>query len=81
MGGIAWLDVLCSTYKYAYSNIYASYSNVPTYSWTVEVMTLRWVTILVQITRIGADGPEALDNCYTRRNCAKVQPQQMVERL
>ncbi|MDX1683872.1 MAG: fibronectin type III domain-containing protein [Saprospiraceae bacterium] len=39
IGGIAWLDVLCSSYGYAYSNIHSTYNNVPTYSWTVEVMT------------------------------------------
>jgi len=39
MGGIAWVDALCSSYKYAYSQILASYSNVPTYSWSVECMT------------------------------------------
>ncbi|WP_118976672.1 M12 family metallo-peptidase [Taibaiella koreensis] len=39
MGGIAWVDALCSSYRYAYSQILASYSNVPTYSWSVECMT------------------------------------------
>jgi hypothetical protein len=39
-GGIAWLDVLCNkAYSYAYSYIYQSYSNFPTYSWTVNVIT------------------------------------------
>ena len=39
IGGIAWVNSLCSAFKYAYSNIYSTYSNVPVYSWTVEVMT------------------------------------------
>lgn len=39
LGGIAYVDVLCSSYNVAYSDISASYNNVPTYSWTVEVMT------------------------------------------
>jgi Metallo-peptidase family M12/Secretion system C-terminal sorting domain/Fibronectin type III domain len=40
LGGIAYLDVLCqSAYNRAYSDITGSYSNVPTYSWTIEVMT------------------------------------------
>jgi hypothetical protein len=39
LGGIAYVDVLCSTYNYAFSDITSSYSNVPTYSWTVEVFT------------------------------------------
>ncbi len=39
-GGVAWLDVLCnSSYNYAYSYVYASYSQFPTYSWTIEVIT------------------------------------------
>ena len=45
-GGLAWVDVLCATYDatsgygpYAYSNIDNTYSNFPTYSWTVMVVT------------------------------------------
>lgn len=39
-GGLAYVDVLCdNAYKYAYSNISSSYNNVPTYSWSVEVIT------------------------------------------
>lgn len=39
-GGVAYLDVLCEGYYgVGYSGIQASYSNVPTYSWTVEVLT------------------------------------------
>lgn len=40
-GGIAWLNTLCSStsYRMAYSMIYNSFSNVPTYSWSVEVVT------------------------------------------
>ena len=39
IGGVAWLNGLCSSYKYGYSNIHASYQNVPIYSWNVEVIT------------------------------------------
>jgi Metallo-peptidase family M12/Secretion system C-terminal sorting domain/Fibronectin type III domain/Reprolysin family propeptide len=40
LGGIAYLDVLCvNSYRYAFSDITGSYNTVPTYSWTVEVMT------------------------------------------
>ena len=40
LGGIAFLDVLCvSGWNYAYSDINASYSNYPTYSWTINVVT------------------------------------------
>jgi len=41
-GGVAWLNTLCNAqtrYRMAYSGIYSSYSNVPTYSWSVEVVT------------------------------------------
>lgn len=39
-GGIAYLDVLCNSfYGVGYSDINSSYNNVPTYSWTVEVVT------------------------------------------
>jgi hypothetical protein len=39
-GGVAYLDVLCSPfYGIGYSGINSTYSNVPTYSWTVEVLT------------------------------------------
>ncbi len=41
-GGVAYLNTLCSSLSYlrmAYSGINSSYSNVPTYSWSVEVVT------------------------------------------
>ena len=39
-GGIAYVDVLCNkAYGVGYSAVSLSYSNVPTYSWTVEVLT------------------------------------------
>jgi len=37
--GLAWLDVLCRTNRYAYSEISSSFSAFPTYSWTVDVIT------------------------------------------
>jgi Metallo-peptidase family M12/Fibronectin type III domain/Secretion system C-terminal sorting domain len=39
LGGIAYVDVLCTSYNYAFSDITGSYNTVPTYSWTVEVVT------------------------------------------
>ncbi|MDQ3100664.1 MAG: M12 family metallo-peptidase, partial [Bacteroidota bacterium] len=41
LGGIAWLNTLCSSsyYRMAYSGINSSFQNVPTYSWSVEVIT------------------------------------------
>ena len=45
-GGLAWVGVLCASYNstsfsgpYAYSNISTTYSNYPTFSWSVEVVT------------------------------------------
>ena len=41
-GGVAWLGTLCSSstnLRMAYSGINTNYSNVPTYSWSVEVVT------------------------------------------
>lgn len=45
LGGIAWIRVLCTEYnssdsagRFAFSNIETSYSNYPTYSWTVNVV-------------------------------------------
>jgi hypothetical protein len=40
LGGIAYLDVMCNrTFAYGVSSIHASFQNVPTYSWTVDVFT------------------------------------------
>lgn len=36
---IAWVNALCTTYKYSYSGVNLSYQNVPTYSWNIEAMT------------------------------------------
>lgn len=36
---VAYLNSLCTAYKHAYSGIDQSYSNVPTYSWTIGAMT------------------------------------------
>lgn len=41
-GGIAWVNGICSSqarYKMAYSGVSSSYQTVPTYSWSVEVVT------------------------------------------
>ncbi|MBP7513528.1 MAG: fibronectin type III domain-containing protein [Flavobacteriales bacterium] len=40
-GGVAWLNVLCggTGSRMAYSGINSSYNNVPTYSWSVMVVT------------------------------------------
>lgn len=45
-GGLAWLDVICADYSsdwsygpYAYSNIDDAFSNLPLWSWTINVVT------------------------------------------
>ena len=41
-GGIAWINGLCNSqnkYKMSYCGITTSYATIPTYSWTVEVIT------------------------------------------
>lgn len=39
-GGVAFLSGICTTgSKYAYSDINTTFSNVPTYSWTIMVLT------------------------------------------
>lgn len=66
LGGVAWLDVLCSSYGYAYSNINSTYNNVPTYSWTVEVMTHEMGHNLgSNHTQWCGWSGGALDNCWT----------------
>jgi hypothetical protein len=67
VGGIAYIDVICNqSYHYAYSNIYASYSTVPTYSWTVYVMTHEMGHNLGSPhTQSCSWTGGALDNCYT----------------
>lgn len=67
LGGIAYLDILCSSsYKHAFSNIYNTYSSVPTYSWTVNVFAHEMGH------NLGSNHTQwcgwtggALDNCYT----------------
>ncbi len=67
LGGIGYVDVLCFTgYNYSYGQITASYSTVPTYSWTVEVMTHEIGHNLgSNHTHWCGWTGGALDNCYT----------------
>jgi hypothetical protein len=38
-GGVAWVNAICSSYGYAYSYVYNYYNELPSYSWTVNVIT------------------------------------------
>lgn len=71
IGGIAWVNSLCSSFKYAYSNIQSTYLSVPTYSWTVEVMTHEiGHNIGSPHTQSCSWSGGALDNCYpVEGNC------------
>ncbi|MBK7425542.1 MAG: fibronectin type III domain-containing protein [Saprospiraceae bacterium] len=66
LGGIAWVNALCTNFDYAYSNISSNYNNVPTYSWTVMVMTHEMGHNLgSNHTQWCGWSGGALDNCYT----------------
>ncbi|MBK8626669.1 MAG: T9SS type A sorting domain-containing protein [Saprospiraceae bacterium] len=70
-GGIAYVDGLCRSnpdYSMSYSGIQASYQNVPTYSWTVEVVTHEFGHLFgSQHTHACAwnGNNTAIDGCYT----------------
>lgn len=67
LGGIAYVDVLCApSYAYAFSDINTSYSSVPTYSWTVEVLTHEMGHNLGSPHTQSCSWPGgAIDNCFT----------------
>lgn len=75
-GGIAYLDVLCyKSYAHAVSMIYNSYSTVPTYSWSVMVVTHEighnigsWHTHSCNWSG------GAIDNCYTPEGSCSAGP-------
>jgi hypothetical protein len=79
LGGLAvTINGLCSQYNYSYSDVDNSFSNVPTYSWTVQVITHEMGHLLGSPhthacawngnnTMIDGCGPTA---GYTEGNCA-----------
>jgi len=70
-GGVAYLNVLCTSSAYAVSNINASYNNFPNYSWTIMVVTHEMGHNLgSQHTQWCGWPGGAIDNCYTTEgNC------------
>ncbi|HLK96732.1 MAG TPA: M12 family metallo-peptidase, partial [Hymenobacter sp.] len=65
-GGIAYVDVICSkSYAFGVSAISSSYNSVPTYSWTIEVVTHELGHNLGSPhTQSCSWTGGALDNCY-----------------
>ncbi len=67
LGGVAaTINGLCNPYKYCYSDIESTYSDFPTYSWTVMVVTHEMGHLFgsyhtQNCSWIGG----AIDNCYT----------------
>ncbi len=76
LGGVAYLDVLCSSsHCYAYSDVDATYSVVPAYSWSVMVVTHEMGH------NVGSNHTQncgwtagALDNCYTTEGGCPLGP-------
>ena len=77
-GGVAWLSTVCNSnsyYKTAFSKVNSSYSNIPTYSWSVSVITHELGHNLgSQHTQACAwnGNNTAIDGCYNPEgSCAK----------
>lgn len=82
LGGIAWIRTLCAEYnqqdfsgRYAFSNIDPTYNNLPTYSWTVNVVTHEMGHSLGSRHTHSCVWPiggtiKAIDSCYNAEgNC------------
>lgn len=66
LGGIAYVPGVCSSYKYAYSNIDNYFADFPTYSWSPEVFTHETGHNLGSPHTQNCGWPGgAIDNCYT----------------
>ena len=70
-GGIAYVNTLCNNnpdYRMGFSSIQSSYSTVPTYSWSVEVVTHEFGHLIgSQHTHacVWNGNNTAIDGCYT----------------
>lgn len=67
LGGIAYVNVLCNkAYAYGVSRVTGGYSNFPTYSWSVNVLTHELGHNLGSPhTQSCSWSGGAIDNCYT----------------
>lgn len=71
-GGVAYVDVLCAkSYGHAVSGIWSNYNNVPTYSWSVNVVAHEMGhNVGSRHTHWCGWAAGALDDCYTPEgNC------------
>ena len=75
-GGVAYVDVLCvPSYAYGWSGIRANYEQVPTYSWTVEVITHELGHNLGSPHTQSCTWPGgAIDDCYTTEGSCGAGP-------
>ncbi len=75
-GGVAYVDVLCvPSYAYGWSGIKADYESVPTYSWTVEVITHELGHNLGSPHTQSCSWPGgAIDDCYTTEGTCSPGP-------
>jgi hypothetical protein len=86
MGGVAvTIDGLCSSDNFSYSDVFLSYSTVPTYSWTIEVITHEFGHLLGSPhthacvwngnnTAIDNCGPQALGSTSEGGSCMTTPP-------
>ncbi|MFN3939662.1 MAG: GEVED domain-containing protein, partial [Chitinophagales bacterium] len=67
LGGVAaTINGLCNTYKYCYSDVNSTYSDFPTYSWTIMVITHEMGHLFGSYhTHSCTWAGGAIDNCYT----------------
>ncbi|MBK7108506.1 MAG: GEVED domain-containing protein [Chitinophagales bacterium] len=67
LGGVAYtINGLCNTYKYCYSDVNSTYSDFPTYSWTVMVITHEMGHLFGSFHTHSCNWVGgAIDNCYT----------------
>ncbi|MDQ3141646.1 MAG: M12 family metallo-peptidase [Bacteroidota bacterium] len=76
-GGRAYVDVLC-TKGFSYNNIHNSYNQVPTYSWSVQVLAHElghnFGSPHTQNCSWGPNKNAALDNCYTTEGGCALGP-------
>lgn len=67
LGGVAYtINGLCNSYKYCYSDVNSTYSDFPTYSWTIMVITHEMGHLFGSYHTHSCNWTGgAIDNCYT----------------